>query len=115
MSTVGYRVGEPAEHRAFKVLAFEIFEDGNGPMLYYVAMALRCRMQWCEILKTLGRRFQGQPKAVWLCRTKAAARKLYGHGTAEPDKIRVPPDALMICDLDYDGQLYVYTGDLEYL
>lgn len=116
MSIVGYRVGEPQKEDAVKVLAFEIYDMGNVDMLCDAADALNCRhLFWCAVVRTLLQRFHGRPKAIWLCKSRAFAKEYYGNGEEDPVKVRVPEGALVLCDLGKQGQLYAYTGDLEYL
>jgi hypothetical protein len=115
MSQIGYRVGEIAQHSAFKVLQFEVYQNGNRHVLHDAARTLSCRCIWCDVLKTLFQRFGPQAKAVWLCQRRFVAKHRYGGPDSQVDKIRLPDNASLTCDLGQDGQLYVYSGELEFV
>jgi hypothetical protein len=115
MRQIFYRIGEIAEHSAFKVLRFEMFQNHNRHILYDAAKALECQCIWCDILRTIFQRFGPQAKAVWLCDQELVAAHLYAGSDSQVDRIRLPDNAALICDLGQDGQLYVYSGELEYV
>jgi len=104
--TVGYRVGEPAETNAKKVIEFEVVESGNEPMLDYVAAALHCEPTLKSINKALDAQFGSDAIAMWLTDTPNLAEKHYGPG--EPYEVKIPPRAIIGVDLGEDGKLWIW-------
>jgi hypothetical protein len=115
---VGYRVGEPLETNALKVLNFEIIEMGNTHLIADVAKALNVQPSWDAIRKALIDRFGEDAKAIWLVDTAEQAERRYGPQGAFPIEgevypVNIPSDAIIGSDLGEDGKLWIWSKTPE--
>jgi hypothetical protein len=105
----GYRVGEPAETSASKVLEFEVEQLENEHILSEVSRTLNCQPSLDSIKKTVCDRFGPAAQAVWLCKNRSHAEKMYGPGNVY--SVTLPSNAVKISDLGEDGQLWLYEPE----
>jgi len=103
---IGYRVGEPEETNAKKLIEFEVVESGNVPMLDYLAAALKCQPTLESINRALDDQFGSDAIGMWLCDSSEWATKRYGPGEAYP--VEIPEDAIVGVDLGVDGKLWIW-------
>lgn len=108
---VGYRVGEPEETNAKKVIEFEVVELGNEHILVDVGKALNVTPTLPVIKGAIDERFGPGAEAIWLCDTLEHAVKRYGPGEAY--SVEIPPDAFVISDLGPDGKLWIWRAHAE--
>lgn len=104
---VGYRVGEPQETDAKKLIEFEVVESGNVPMLDDLAAALNCEPTLESIKTAIDRQFGADAIGMWLCDSPEWAEKRYGPGEAY--EVRIPVDAMVGTDLGPDGKLWIWS------
>jgi len=115
----GYRVGTPQERKPENVLRFEVEESGNTPIVEYAAQALKCAVNLNAVVKAIEKRFGANAKVLWMCDTKKQALENYGSDFetgevwGEADLYEIPDNALILCDLQDEGKLYVYTETEE--
>lgn len=103
---LGYRVGEPQETNAKKLIEFEVLESGNVPMLDDLAKALKCNPTLESIKTAIDRQFGDNAIGMWLCDSPEWAVKRYGPGEAY--SMTVPSDAIVGTDLGADGKLWIW-------
>ena len=103
---VGYRVGEPQETNAKKLIEFEVIESGNVHMLKYLAEALHCAPTLEAIKTAIDSQFGADAVGMWLCDSREWAEKRYGPGEAY--SVEVPSDAIVGTDLGPDGKLWIW-------
>lgn len=108
---VGYRVGEPEETNAKKVMEFEVLELGNEHVLVDVAEALNTDPTLLSVNKAIDERFGSDAEAIWLCDTPEEAVKRYGPGEAY--EVRIPANAIVGSDLGPDGKLWIWRAHAE--
>jgi len=103
---IGYRVGEPQETNAKKLIEFEVVELGNKHLLVDIGKALGAPPNLESVVKTIEDRFGKDAEAMWLCDTPEWAEKRYGPGEAYVT--RIPEEAIVACDLGPDGKLWIW-------
>lgn len=106
---VGYRVGEPQETNAKKLIEFEVVESGNVPMLDYLAAALNCEPTLESIKNAIDRQFGADAIGMWLCDSPEWAVERYGPGEAY--SVDIPEDAIVGTDLGSDGKLWIWRKE----
>jgi hypothetical protein len=105
---VGYRVGEPQEIDAKKVIEFEVLELGNEHLLTDLAKALSTEPKLPSINRAIDEQFGVDAEAMWLCDTPAQAQRRYGPGEAY--EVEIPVDAIVGSDLGPDGKLWIWLS-----
>ncbi len=103
---IGYRVGEPQETNAKKLIEFEVVESGNVPMLDDLAKALKCQPTLESINWAIDDQFGADAIGMWLCDSPEWAEKRYGPGEAY--SVEIPSDAILTTDLGEDGKLWIW-------
>lgn len=118
---LGYRVGEPQEQNAIKVIRFEVNELGNTHLLTEISKKLHVEPYLDPITSAIEKRFGRDATAMWLCDTLEQAKDRYGK-CGEPYGVVIPEDAIMVSNLGDDGKLWLWktpksedTGILNFL
>lgn len=64
----------------------------------------------------MNKRWPNGAKAIWLCADKRVCKERYGEysETGHVDTITLPSNAVLLSDLQEDGQLWVYSGEEEW-
>lgn len=114
---IGYRIGgEIGVQGAMKTITFEVEELGNTAMVDYIAKALDCAPLLKEVEYKIASLWGPKAKAVWLCKSKADCIRIYGEGQSEEDvsTVTLPINAKVVCDLEDEGQLWIYSGEEQW-
>lgn len=111
---VGYRCTEfrgSGVTGATDVIRFEVDELGNEHILDELreVLGLPGSATLEQSLSAIRDRFGEDSKAIWLG-TEEAVRELYCEREEEPIAVEIPEDAVLISDLGYDGQLFLFPG-----
>ena len=103
---IGWRVGEPSETNAKRIIEFEVTDSGNEHLLVDLAKAFSCEATLASVLGAVDSKFGPNATALWLCDSPEWA--VYRYGPGEAYSVEVPADAVLGCDLGPDGKLWIW-------
>jgi hypothetical protein len=106
---IGYRVGEPGETNARKLIEFEVEELGNEHLIADLANVLGTKSTLQAVLSALHYRYGPGAVGMWLCDSPEWAEKRYGPGEAY--RVKIPAGAIVGSDLGPDGKLWIWRAE----
>lgn len=105
---IGYRIGEPEEKNARKLIEFEVEELGNEHLIQDLSNTLGTKATLQAVFNALHYRYGPDAVAMWLCASPEWAVKRYGPGEAY--SVEVPSGAIVGSDLGPDGKLWIWRA-----
>ncbi len=105
---IGYRVGDPEEKNAKKLIEFEVEELGNEHLIQDLSTVLGTKATLQAVFNALHYRYGLDAVAMWLCDSPEWAVKRYGPGEAY--SVEIPVGAIVGSDLGPDGKLWIWRA-----